>query len=186
MKTSANNNETKKMTLDEEMAMKIATMMLQAATYHESWIDLHPIVTRREGREETNAAIAKALAELLDTDEQEMMKQLEWCNGNNSMEVRMDEEHIKRIRHEYQNAPVYQDAKGRQYIMFEGVRTQDFIYQTIDVARYVDFAPTGKYRNIDTLRKRIQRDSDYETLTMLEETGEIENIDPLTIRHLYH
>ena len=174
------------MALTNNQAIKIATMMLQAATYQTAWIELHPIVTRREGREETYHAIAKAFALLTGGDEQTMLKQLEQSNGTNVMEISMSEEQVERLRKEYQNAPIYKDGKGRQYIMFEGVRTQDCCYQTIDVARYVDFAPTGKYRNIDTLRKRIQRNSDAIELDRLEDSGEIENIEPTTIQHLYH
>ena len=174
------------MTLNNNQAIKIATMMLQAATYHEAWIDLHPIVTQREGREESCEAIAKALALLTGADTKDLLKQLEESKGHNGMDVRISEEKIADLRNEYQNAPVYQDEKGRQYIMFEGVRTQDYCYQIIDVARYVSFAPTGKYRNIDMLRKRIQRNSDAETLDYLEDSGEIDNIDPLTLQPLYH
>ena len=174
------------MTLNNNQAIKIATMMLQAATYHEAWIDLHPIVTQREGREECYEAIAKALALLTGADMKGLLEQLEGCKGHSDMDVRISEEKIANLRNEYQNAPVYQDEKGRQYIMFEGVRTQDYCYQIIDVARYVSFAPTGKYRNIDTLRKRIQRNSDAATLDYLEDSGEIDNIDPLKLQHLYH
>lgn len=174
------------MTLNNNQAIKIASMMLQAAAYQTAWIELHPIVTHREGREETYQDIAKALALLTGAGEKEILKQLEQSNGNNVMEISMSEEQVEHLRKEYQNAPVYQDAKGRQYIMFNGVHTQDYCYQVIDVARYVDFAPTGKYRNIDTIRKRIRRNSDSTELDRLEDSGEIENIEPATIRHLYH
>lgn len=174
------------MKITNEQAAKIATMMLQAATYQEAWIELHPIETRREGRDETYQAIAKALSVLTGVAEEDIYKQLEWSNGQNSMELRCAEEQIAKLRNEYQAAPVYQDAKGRQYFMFQGVRTQDFCYQKIDVVRYVDFQPTGGHRDIDKIRKRLQRESDLETLDVLEETGEIEDIDPISIQHLYH
>jgi hypothetical protein len=161
-------------------------MMLQAATFKPTWIEFHPITTRREGREETLLAIAKALSTLTGFNEADLLKQLEWCNGHNGMEALCTEEQSNRLRDEWQKAPIWQDGKGRQYIMFEGVRTQDYSYQTIDVARYVEFEPTGKYRNIDTLRKRIQRNSDMMELDYLEDSGEIENVDPITIQHLYH
>ena len=129
--------------MNNNQAIKIATMMLQAATYEAPFMTLHPIVTRKEGREETYQAIAKALSMLTGINAAYIIGQLIVSNGNNDMVL------------------------------------------VIDVARYVDFAPTGKYRNIDTLRKRIQRSSDAMELDYLEDSGEIENIDPLTIQHLY-
>lgn len=173
-------------TLTRQQALRISTMMLQAATFQPTWIEFNPIITRREGREENLQAIAKALAELTGFNKADLLKQLECSNGHNVMEVFCTEEQSNRLRDEWQKAPVWMDGKGRQYIMFEGVRTQDYSYQTIDVARYVFFEPTGKYRNIDKLRKRIQRNSDMMELELLEESGEIENIDPISIQHLYH
>lgn len=148
------------MILNNNQAIKIATMMLQAATYQTAWIELHPIMAPREGREGTYQSIAKALALLTDADEQAMLKQLEQSNGNNVMVVSMSEAHVEHLRKEYQNAPVYQDAKGRQYIMFNGVRTQNYDYQIIDVARYVDFTPTEKYHNIDNLVRNHGKEKD--------------------------
>lgn len=175
------------MALTNNQAIKIATMMLQAANYESPFMTLHPIVTRKDGREETYQAIAKALSMLTGVNAAYIIGQLIVSNGNSDMVFdELPEGVAAHLQAEYQNAPVYQDGKGRQYIMFEGVRTQDYCYQTIDVARYIDFAPTGKYRNIDTLRKRIQRSSDAMELDYLEDSGEIENIDPLTIQHLYH
>ena len=174
--------------MTNNQAIKIATMMLQAAIYNNSWIEMKPIVTRREGREDTNKAIAKALSALTGADEQELMKQLDWCRGHNCMELHISEEQIARLCQEYQNAPVYQDAKGRQYIMFEGVRTQDYSYQIIDVERYVEFQPTGKYRNIETLRKRINRSMRQYELEALEDEGIIADMndeDYSKIQHLY-
>lgn len=174
------------MTLTNNQATKIATMMLQAATYEAPLMTLHPIVTRKDGREETYQAIAKALSMLTGINAPYIIGQLIVSNGSSDMVFdELPEGVAAHLQTEYQNAPVYQDGKGRQYIMFNGVRTQDYCYQTIDVARYVDFAPTGKYRNIDTLRKRIQCNSDALELDRLEDSGEIENIDPLTIQHLY-
>ena len=169
-------------------AIKIATMMLQAATYQKEWIELRPIITRREGREETYAAIAKALALLTGANEQEVLEQLEWCNGHNCMELRVGEDMILRLRNEYQNAPVYQDSKGRQYIMYEGVRTQDYSYQVIDVARYIDLQPTGKYRNIEKLQKAINRKMRQYELEALEDYGIIDektDEEYSKIEHLY-
>ena len=172
--------------MNNNQAIKIATMMLQAATYEAPFMTLHPIVTRKDGREETYQAIAKALSMLTGINAVYIIGQLIVSNGNNDMVFdELPEGVATHLQAEYQNAPVYQDGKGRQYIMFNGVRTQDYCYQVIDVARYVDFAPTGKYRNIDTLRKRIQRSSDAMELDYLEDSGEIENNDPLTIQHLY-
>lgn len=172
--------------MTNNQALKIATMMLQAANYEAPFMTLHPIVTRKDGREETYQAIAKALSMLTGINAPYIIGQLIVSNGNSDMVFdELPEGVAAHLQAEYQNAPVYQDGKGRQYIMFNGVRTQDYFYQVIDVARYVDFAPTGKYRNIDTLRKRIQRNSDAMELDYLEDSGEIENIDPLTIQHLY-
>lgn len=172
--------------MTNNQALKIATMMLQAANYEDPFMTLHPIVTRKDGREETYQAIAKALSMLTGINAAYIIGQLIVSNGNNDMVFdELPEGVAAHLQAEYQNAPVYQDGKGRQYIMFNGVRTQDYCYQVIDVARYVDFAPTGKYRNIDTLRKRIQRSSDAMELDYLEDSGEIENIDHLTIQHLY-
>jgi hypothetical protein len=175
------------MALTNNQAIKIATMMLQAATYVAPFMTLHPIVTRKDGREETYQAIAKALSMLTGINESYITDQLIESNGNSDMLFdELPESIVTRLQSDYQNAPVYQDGKGRQYIMFNGVRTQDYCYQVIDVARYVDFAQTGKYRNIDTLRKRIQRNSDATEIYRLEDSGEIENIEPTTIQHLYH
>ena len=172
--------------MTNNQALKIATMMLQAANYDAPFMTLHPIVTRKDGREETYQAIAKALSMLTGISAPYIIGQLIVSNGNSDMVFdELPEGVAAHLQAEYQNAPVYQDAKGRQYIMFNGVRTQDYCYQVIDVARYVDFAPTGKYRNIDTLRKRIQLSSDAMELDYLEDSGEIENVDPLTIQHLY-
>lgn len=172
--------------MTNNQALKIATMMLQAANYEAPFMTLHPIVTRKDGREETYQAIAKALSMLTGINAPYIIGQLIVSNGNSDMVFdELPEGVAAHLQAEYQNAPVYQDAKGRQYIMFNGVRTQDYCYQVIDVARYVDFAPTGKYRNIDTLRKRIQRSSDAMELDYLEDSGEIENVEPITIQHLY-
>lgn len=172
--------------MTNNQALKIATMMLQAANYEAPFMTLHPIVTRKDGREETYQAIANALSILTGINAPYIIGQLIVSNGNSDMVFdELPEGVAAHLQAEYQNAPVYQDGKGRLYIMFNGVRTQDYCYQVIDVARYVDFAPTGKYRNIDTLRKRIQRSSDAMELDYLEDSGEIENVDPLTIQHLY-
>lgn len=172
--------------MNNNQALKIATMMLQAANYEAPFMTLHPIVTRKDGREEIFQAIAKALSQLTGINAAYIIGQLIESNGKSDMTFdELPEGVTAHLQSEYQNAPVYQDAKGRQYIMFNGVRTQDYSYQVIDVARYVDFTPTGKYRNIDTLRKRIQHNSDAMELDYLEDSGEIENIDPLTIQHLY-
>ena len=174
------------MALTKNQAIKIATMMLQAATYEAPFMTLHLVVTRKDGREETYQAIAKALSMLTGINTVYIIGKLIESNGNSDMIFdELPDGVAAHLQSEYQNAPVYQDAKGRQYIMFEGVRTQDYCYQTIDVARYIDFAPTGKYRDIDTLRKRIQRNSDALELDRLENSGEIEDIDPLTIQQLY-
>lgn len=175
------------MALTNNQTIKIATMMLQAANYESHFMTLHPIVTRKDGREETYQAISKALSMLTGINESYIIGQLIESNGNSDMMFdELPEGVVARLQAEYQHAPVYEDEKGRQYIMFEGVRTQDYCYQTIDVSRYADFAPTGKCRNIDTLRKRIQRNSDATELERLEDSGEIENIEPTTIQHLYH
>ena len=172
--------------MNNNQAIKIATMMLQAATYEAPFMTLHPIVTRKDGCEETYQAIAKALSMLTGINAAYIIGQLIVSNGNSNIVFdELPEGVAAHLQSEYQNAPVYQDAKGRQYIMFNGVRTQDYCYQIIDVARYVDFAPTGKYRNIDTLRKRIQRSSDAMELDYLEDSGEIDGIGPLTIQQLY-
>jgi hypothetical protein len=174
------------MTLSNNQAIKIATMMLQAATYDAPFMTLHPIVTNKDGRQENIQAIAKALSMLTGINAPYIIGQLIVSNGNSDMVFdELPDGVAAHLQAEYQNAPVYQDGKGRQYIMFNGVRTQDYCYQTIDVARYVDFAPTGKYRNIDALRKRIQRNSDALELDRLEDSGEIEDIDPITIQQLY-
>lgn len=174
------------MTLNNNQSIKIATMMLQAATYDAPFMTLHPIVTNKDGREETIQAIAKALSMLTGINAPYIIGHLIVSNGNNDMVFdELPDGVAAHLQAEYQNAPVYQDGKGRQYIMFNGVRTQDYCYQIIDVARYVDFAPTGKYRNIDTLRKRIQRNSDALELDRLEDSGEIEDIESLTIQQLY-
>jgi hypothetical protein len=173
--------------MTNNQALKIATMMLQAANYEAPFMTLHPIVTRKDGREETYQAIAKALSMLTGINAAYIIGQLIVSNGNSDMVFdEVPEGVAAHLQAEYQNAPVYQDGKGRQYIMFNGIRTQDYCYQVIDVARYVDFAQTGKYRNIDTLRKRIQRNSDATEIYRLEDSGEIENIEPTTIQHLYH
>ena len=172
--------------MNTNQAIKIATMMLQAANYEAPFMTLHPIVTRKDGREETYQAIAKALSMLTGINAAYIIGQLIVSNGNNDMVFdELPEGVAAHLQAEYQNAPVYQDGKGRQYIMYRGVRTQDYCYQTIDVARYVDFQPTGKYRNIENLEKAINRRSDQSYLEALEDSGEIENIDPLTIQHLY-
>lgn len=173
--------------ITNNQAIKLATMMLQAANYDAPFMTLHPIVTSKDGREETYQAIAKALSMLTGINESYITGQLIESNGNSDMVFdELPEGVVTRLQAEYQHAPVYEDTKGRQYIMYNGVRTQDYCYQVIDVARYVDFEPTGKSRNIDTLQKRIQRSSDTTELDRLEDSGEIENIDPLTIQHLYH
>lgn len=174
------------MTLSNNQAIKIATMMLQAATYEVPFMTLHPIVTNKDGREENYQAIAKALSMLTGINAAYIIGKLIVSNGNNDMVFdELQNGVAAHLQAEYQNAPVYQDSKGRQYIMFNGVRTQDYCYQTIDVARYADFAPTGKYRNIDTLRKRIQRNSNALELDRIEDSGEIEDIDSITIQQLY-
>ena len=174
------------MTLSNNQAIKIATMMLQAATYDAPFMTLHPIVTNKDGREENYKAIAKALSMLTSINAAYIIGKLIASNGNNDIVFdELPDGVAAHLQAEYQNAPVYQDGKGRQYIMFNGVRTQDYCYQNIDVAHYVDFTPTGKYRNIDTLRKRIQRSSDAMELDRLEDSGEIEDIDPITIQQLY-
>ena len=162
--------------MNTNQAIKIATMMLQAANYQPTWVELHPIVTRKEGREETYQAIAAALSQLTGISAPYIIGQLIVSNGNSAMELSMSEEQVNRLRGEYQNAPVYQDGKGRQYIMYRGVRTQDYCYQTIDVARYVDFQPTGKYRNIENLEKAINRRSDQSYLEALEDSGELDRM----------
>lgn len=174
------------MNLTKEQAAKIATMMLQAATYNDAFLTLHPIDTQRDGREDVLLAIAEALHNLTGINRSMLYDNLINSNSTNDMVFTLTSESIDAMKAEYQTAPVYQDAKGRQYFMFDGVRTQDFCYQKIDVSRYVDFQPTGSHRNIDNIRKRLQRESDYETLEILEETGEIEDIDPISIQHLYH
>ena len=173
-------------TLNKKQAIKIATMMLQAATFHEAWIDIHPIEIQREGRVNNIDAIAKVIAKMTGGDLVSILTQLKECKGHNAIELRLTEKNIVHLRNKYQTAPVYQDGKGQQYIMFDGVYTQDYCYQVIDVARYVSLTPTGKYRNIDTLRRRIRRNSDTITLDHLEDSGEIDNIDPLKLQHLYH
>ena len=174
------------MTLNNNQATKIAIMMLQAATYDAPFMTLHPIVTNKDGREETYHVIAKALSMLTGINAAYIIGKLIASNGNNDMMFdELPDGVAAHLQAEYQNAPVYQDGNGRQYIMFNGVRTRDYCYQTIDVARYVDFALTGKCRNIDTLHRRIQRNSDTLELDRLEDSGEIEDIDPIIIQQLY-
>lgn len=176
--------------MTRNQAIKVATMMLQAADYdNSSCFIIHPIITRKDGRTETYELISNALSFITGIPEENIYNKLVASNGNNDMIFDINdgltEYNIKQLQSNWQNAPVYKDAKGRQYIMFNGVRTQDYCYQIIDVERYVDFMATGKHRNVDTLRKRIQRNSNAIYLDYLEDTDEIENIDPLTIQHLY-
>ena len=157
--------------MKNELVIKIATMMLQAATYRNAWIELHPIVTHREGRNETYATIAKAFASLTGADEQEVIKQLEGCNGHNQMEIRLSGSKIAELREKWHNAPIYRDAKNRQYIMYNGVYTQSLCYQVIEVERYSQFEPTGKYYNIRSLEARLARQSAKLTIDAYDASG---------------
>ena len=162
--------------MTNNQAIKIAVMMLEAASYYNTWVNFHPIVTRRDERNETYAAIAKALALLTGGDEEKFIESLEFCNGHNSFDIDFPQEKIEQLRGKYQNAPIYRDAKGRTYVMYEGVHTQDYCYQNIDVARYIDFTPTGKHRNIANLEKRLNAESCRSLLEALEYSGEINDI----------
>ena len=165
------------MTITNEQATKIALMMLQAANYDLPFMTLHPIVTRKDGREETYQAIADALSKLTGISAAYIIGQLIVSNGNNDMVFdELPEGVAAHLQAEYQNAPIYQDGKGRQYVMYRGVRTQDYCYQMIDVTRYVDFQPTGKHRNIEKLEKAINRRSDQSYLEALEDSGELDNM----------
>jgi hypothetical protein len=178
------------MTLTYEQAIKIARMMLHAATFDGAFLVLHPIVTQRDGREDVLTMIAQALEELSGAGADVLYGHLRFSNGHNQMEVNgLGSERVAELQKEWQTAPVYKDAKGRSYVMYEGVYTQDYCYQTIDVARYVDFEPTGHSRNIFKLQKRLQRISDHAELEALEESGAIDEMtdeEYLRIAHLYH
>ena len=173
--------------MNTNQAIKIATMMLQAANYDASFMTLHPIATRKDGREETYQAIAEALAKLTGINASYIIGQLIVSNGSNEMVFdELPEGVAAHLKDEYQNAPVYQDGKGRQYIMYRGVRTQDYCYQTIDVARYVDFQPTGKYRNIENLEKAINHRNSQSYLEALKDSGELDSMSNEEYSKLQH
>lgn len=142
-----------------QQSQQLARMMLQAATYHKTWIVLYPIVTRREGRSEIYSSIAKALSQLLELSEEMLIAKLEWSNAHNDIHLQLPEAMIERLRLEWHSAPIYIDEKKRRYVMWNGVYTQDLCYQVIDVDRYVNFTFTGKYQNIDSLKTRLSRQS---------------------------
>lgn len=178
------------MNITHEQATKIAQMMLHAATYEGPFLVLHPIVTPRDGREDILTSIAQALEELIGIGADVLHGLLRFSNGNNDMEIDgLGEERVGELQKQWQTAPIYKDAKDRQYVMYEGVYTQDYCYQKIDVRRYAGFEATGSHRNIFKLRSKLQCNSDMMELEALEDSGAIDEMtdeEYLSIAHLYH
>ena len=178
------------MNITNEQASKIAQMMMQAATYDGSFLVLHPIVTPRDGRENILTSIAQALEEFIGIGADVLSGHLRFSNGNYDMEINgLGAERVGELQKQWQTAPIYKDAKGHQYVMYEGVYTQDYCYQMIEIRRYIDFEATDKQRNIFKLRSKLQRNADMTELEALKDSGTIDEMtdeEYLKIAHLYH
>ena len=134
------------MKLTAEQATKIATMLLNAADYKETWIDLTPIEMPRDGREEMISDIADALVNISHgyIKNEDAVKQLSWTNGHNGMEFyNLSHEQIDELKKEFCTAPVYANKKGKQFTFFYGVWSQSYKCFNINVGSFVGYTLVG-------------------------------------------
>ena len=134
------------MKLTAEQANKIATMMLNAAKYKETWIDMTPVEMPREGREEMISDIADALVAISHgyIKKEDAVEQLSRTNGHNDMEFpNLSHEQIEALSKEFCTAPVYANKKGKQFTFYHGVWSQSYKCFNINVGSFVGYTLVG-------------------------------------------
>ena len=134
------------MKLTAEQANKIATMMLNAAKYEETGIDMAPVEMPCDGREEMISDIADALVNISHgyIKKEDAVKQLSWTNGHNGMEFyNLSNEQIDELKKEFCTAPVYANKKGKQFTFFYGVWSQSYKCFNINVGSFVGYTLAG-------------------------------------------
>ena len=134
------------MKLTAEQANKIATMMLNAAKYEDTWIDMTPVEIPRDGREEMISYIADALVTISHgyIKKEDAIEQLSWTNGHNGMEFyNLSPEQIEALSKEFCTAPVYANKKGKQFTFYHGVWSQSYNYFNINVGSFVEYTLVG-------------------------------------------
>ena len=134
------------MKLTAEQANKIATMMLNAAKYEETWIDMTPVEMPRDGREEMISDIADALVAISHgyIKKEDAVEQLSWTNGHNGMEFyKLSHEQIEALSKEFCTASVYASKKGKQFTFYHGVWSQSYKCFNINVGSFVGYTLVG-------------------------------------------
>jgi hypothetical protein len=134
------------MKLTAEQANKIATMMLNAAKYKETWIDMSPVEIPREGREGMISDIADALVAISHgyIKKEDAVEQLSRTNGHNGMEFpNLSHEQIEALSKEFCTAPVYANKKGKQFTFYHGVWSQSYKCFNINVGSFVGYTLVG-------------------------------------------
>ena len=165
------------MKLTAEQADKIATMMLNAAKYKETWIDMSPVEMPREGREGMISDIADALVAISHgyIKKEDAVEQLLWTNGHNGMEFyNLSHEQIEALSKEFCTAPVYANKNGKQFTFYHGVWSQSYKCFNINVGSFVGYTLVGYCKD--------KRKQCYNIMKSLVEVG-------ITIEHhlpVYH
>lgn len=134
------------MKLTAEQADKIATMMLNAAKYKETWIDMSPVEMPREGREGMISDIADALVAISHgyIKKEDAVEQLSRANGHNGMEFcNLSHEQIEALSKKFCTAPVYANKKGKQFTFYHGVWSQSYKCFNINVGSFVGYTLVG-------------------------------------------
>lgn len=117
-------------------------MMLEAANYENAWLEIHPVIIAKDGREETINLLAESLNELSNglISKEDAIDQLSWTRGHNLMEFHnICEDHVKKLRATFGNGATYTNNKRQQIKFQNGVYEQSGKYRIIDVHLFVDF-----------------------------------------------
>ena len=129
-------------TITKAQANKVAKMMLEAANYENAWLEIHPVIIAKDGREETINLLAESLNELSNglISKEDAIDQLLWTRGHNVMEFHdICEEHVKKLRTTFGYGATYTNNKRQQFKFQNGVYEQSGKYRIIDVHIFVDF-----------------------------------------------
>lgn len=176
--------------LTDKQAEKVATMMLNAASYEGTKVTMYPVVSRRRYREENNGMLADALLRLLtaegaEVERQDIIEELEYSQEEGdmaNMTYRFTTEVVDRLRVKYQTAPylTYKpDRKPRKVMLLNGSHDvsnpafSEWTFHRIDLAFIDCYQFTGQYGNKESLRTKLRwkNEMEEEEMARMERMG---------------